>query len=121
MAQGPGTVDPSALAPWISTGLARDALAAGHAGQGEVRGPLARLEAAAAGAAGRGRLQLLQPPTQQAQGPQATPPGTLSITADGTANVLVAGLTANQLAVSTGLEGPWQTLGEPGRDPAYPG
>jgi lipoprotein LpqB-like beta-propeller protein/sporulation and spore germination protein len=58
---------------------------------------------------------------QQAQGPQATPPGTLSITADGTANVLVAGLTGNQLAVSTGLEGPWQTLGEPGRDPAYPG
>ena len=70
MAQGPGTVDPSALAPWISTGLARDALAAGHAGQGEVRGPLARLEAAAAGAAGRGRLQLLQPPAQQAQRPQ---------------------------------------------------
>jgi Lipoprotein LpqB beta-propeller domain/Sporulation and spore germination len=58
---------------------------------------------------------------QQAQGPQATQAGTISITADGTANVLVAGLTDNQLAVSTGLEGPWQTLGEPGQDPAYPG
>jgi hypothetical protein len=58
---------------------------------------------------------------QQAQGLQATPAGTLSITADGAANVLVAGLTNNQLAVSTGLEGPWQTLGEPGQDPAYPG
>jgi Lipoprotein LpqB beta-propeller domain/Sporulation and spore germination len=58
---------------------------------------------------------------QQVQGPQATPAGTISITADGTANVLVAGLTDNQLAVSTGLEGPWQTLGEPGQDPAYPG
>jgi len=58
---------------------------------------------------------------QQAQGPEATQAGTISITADGTSNVLVAGLTDNQLAVSTGLEGPWQTLGEPGQDPAYPG
>jgi hypothetical protein len=58
---------------------------------------------------------------QQAQGPQPTQAGTISITADGTANVLVAGLTNNQLAVSTGLEGPWQTLGETGQDPAYPG
>jgi WD40 repeat protein len=58
---------------------------------------------------------------QQAQGPQATQAGTISITADGPANVLVAGLTDNQLAVSTGLEGPWQTLGEPGQGPAYPG
>jgi hypothetical protein len=58
---------------------------------------------------------------QQAQGPQPTPTGTISITADGTANVLVAGLTHNQLAVSTGLKGPWQPLGEPGHDPAYPG
>jgi hypothetical protein len=58
---------------------------------------------------------------QQAQGPQPTEAGTISITADGPANVLVAGLTDNQLAVSTGLEGPWQPLGEPGQDPAYPG
>ena len=44
-----------------------------------------------------------------------------SITADGAANVLVAGLSGNNLAVSTSLEGPWYQLGEPGQDPAYPG
>jgi hypothetical protein len=58
---------------------------------------------------------------QQAQGLQAPQAGILSITADGTANVLVAGLGNNQLAVSTSLEGPWQPLGEPGQAPAYPG
>jgi Lipoprotein LpqB beta-propeller domain/Sporulation and spore germination len=58
---------------------------------------------------------------QKATELQITPPGTISITADGPANVLVAGLSGNQLAVSTGLEGPWQTLGEQGHDPAYPG
>jgi Lipoprotein LpqB beta-propeller domain/Sporulation and spore germination len=57
---------------------------------------------------------------QQAQ-PQVTPPGVTSITADGPANVLVAGLSGNNLAVSTSLEGPWYQLGEPGQDPAYPG
>jgi Lipoprotein LpqB beta-propeller domain/Sporulation and spore germination len=44
---------------------------------------------------------------QPATGLQITPSGTISITADGPANVLVAGLSGNQLAVSTGLEGPW--------------
>jgi len=47
--------------------------------------------------------------------------GLVSITADGPSNVLVAGLSDNQLAVSTGLEGPWQTLDQQGQDPAYPG
>jgi len=58
---------------------------------------------------------------QKATELQVTPPGTISITADGRANVLVAGLSGNLLAVSTGLEGPWQTLGEQGHDPVYPG
>ena len=44
-----------------------------------------------------------------------------SITAAGAANVLVAGLSDGNLAVSTGLEGPWYQLGEPGQNPAYPG
>jgi len=58
-----------------------------------------------------------QPATES----QITPPGMNSITADGPANVLVAGLSGNQLAVSTGLEGPWQTLDQQGQDPAYSG
>jgi len=49
------------------------------------------------------------------------PPGVTSITADGHANVLVAGLSGNNLEVSTSLEGPWYPLGEPGQSPAYPG
>ena len=58
---------------------------------------------------------------QQAQPLQVTPPDVTSITADGPANVLVAGLSGNNLAVSTSLEGPWYQLGEPGQAPAYPG
>jgi hypothetical protein len=58
---------------------------------------------------------------QPATGLQITPARTMAITADGPANVLVAGLSGNQLAVSTGLEGPWQILGAPGQDAAYPG
>jgi len=58
---------------------------------------------------------------QPAQGPLVTPQGVTSITADGAANVLVAGLSGNNLAVSTSLEGPWYQLGEPGQHPAYPG
>ena len=50
-----------------------------------------------------------------------TPSGVTSITADGDANVLVAGLSGNNMAVSTSLEGPWNPLGEPGQSPAYPG
>jgi hypothetical protein len=59
---------------------------------------------------------------QQAQQLPVTPAGTtISITADGPANFLVAGLTGGNLAISTGLEGPWQPLGNPGQAPAYPG
>jgi hypothetical protein len=58
---------------------------------------------------------------QQAQGPQPTPPGAISITANGAANALVAGLSSGRLAVSASLEGPWQQLGDPGLAPAYPG
>jgi Lipoprotein LpqB beta-propeller domain/Sporulation and spore germination len=58
---------------------------------------------------------------QQAQELPVAPSGVTSITADGAANVLVAGLSGNNLAVSTSLDGPWYQLGEPGQDPAYPG
>ncbi|HEV2254490.1 MAG TPA: LpqB family beta-propeller domain-containing protein [Streptosporangiaceae bacterium] len=58
---------------------------------------------------------------QQAQYLYVSPPGVTSITADGSQNVLVAGLSDGNLEVSTGLEGPWVPLGEPGRNPAYPG
>lgn len=58
---------------------------------------------------------------QQAQEQVPPPPGATSITADGAANVLVAGLSGGNLAVSTSLEGPWVQLGEPGEAPVYPG
>ena len=58
---------------------------------------------------------------QQAQQLPVTPAGTISITADGPANVLVAGLADDYLAISTSLEGPWQQLGNQGQAPAYPG
>jgi hypothetical protein len=58
---------------------------------------------------------------QSAQGPLVTPPGTISITAAGPANDLVAGLSGTRLAISADLEGSWQTLGEQGENPAYPG
>ncbi len=58
---------------------------------------------------------------QQAQQLPVTPAGTISITADGPANVLVAGLADDYLAISTSLEGPWQPLGNQGQAPAYPG
>ena len=58
---------------------------------------------------------------QPAQDLPFTPSGVTSITADGDANVLVAGLSGNNLAVSTSLQGPWNQLGEPGQSPAYPG
>jgi hypothetical protein len=58
---------------------------------------------------------------QLAQQLPAIPSGVTSITADGTSNVLVAGLSGNSLAVSTSLEGPWLRLGHPGQSPAYPG
>jgi len=54
---------------------------------------------------------------------QPAPIGTDSITAGGDANALVAGISSGggTLAVSTGIEGPWQPLGVPGQNPAYPG
>ena len=58
---------------------------------------------------------------QSAQDLQVAPPDVTSITADGDANVLVAGLSGGNLAVSTSLKGPWYQLGEPGQNPAYPG
>ncbi len=51
---------------------------------------------------------------------QTIPPNAASITADGPGNVLVAGLAGGYLAVSPGLEGPWQQLANKGQDPAYP-
>jgi Lipoprotein LpqB beta-propeller domain/Sporulation and spore germination len=58
---------------------------------------------------------------QAAQELPTTPSGVTSISADGDANVLVAGLSGNNLDVSTSLLGPWHPLGEPGQSPAYPG
>ena len=54
---------------------------------------------------------------------QPAPIGADSITADGDMNALVAGISSGggTLAVSTGLEGPWQPLGVPGQNPTYPG
>ena len=57
---------------------------------------------------------------QQATGPQLTPPGAVSIAADGAANALVAGLSDNRLAVSTGLGVQWQYLNQLGQNPVYP-
>ncbi len=58
---------------------------------------------------------------QSAIGPLVTPQGAVAITADGAANVLVAGLADHQLAVSTSLVGPWLYLTDQGQNPAYPG
>jgi hypothetical protein len=54
---------------------------------------------------------------------QPAPIGADSITAGGAMNALVAGISSGggTLSVSTGVEGPWQPLGVPGQDPAYPG
>jgi hypothetical protein len=58
---------------------------------------------------------------QDSSDAQQAPPGAISVTADGDQNALVVGLDNNHLAVSTGLEGPWQTLSVQGENPAYPG
>jgi hypothetical protein len=71
-------------------------------------------------AAGGNTLMEVPVDGQQPQ-QEVYPPGVTSITADGRANVLVAGLSGNNLEVSTSLEGPWYPLGEPGQSPAYPG
>src|SRR5580693_10207743 len=57
---------------------------------------------------------------QQAAGPQLTPPGAVSIAANGAANALVAGLSDGRLAVSTGLSVQWQYLNQLGQNPVYP-
>jgi hypothetical protein len=58
---------------------------------------------------------------QDSSDPQQAPSGAISVTADSDQNALVVGLEGSHLAVSTGLEGPWQILGVPGENPAYPG
>ncbi len=51
---------------------------------------------------------------------QLPPEGAISITADGAANALVAGLSDGALAVSTGLGVQWQDLSQSGSNPVYP-
>ena len=46
-------------------------------------------------------------------------PSAISITANKTQKILVAGLTGNRLEVSAGLAGPWQLLGGAGQNPAF--
>jgi hypothetical protein len=46
-------------------------------------------------------------------------PGAISITANNAQNVLVAGLTGNRMEVEAGLQGPWQSLGVVGQNPAF--
>jgi hypothetical protein len=58
---------------------------------------------------------------QDSASSQLAPDGAESITADGATNALVAGLSDGQMAVSTGLEGPWQSLGVDGLNPTFPG
>jgi hypothetical protein len=58
---------------------------------------------------------------QQAFNSQPAPQGAYSITADGSMNALVAGLSDQRISVSTSLEGPWQPLSVHGQNPAYPG
>ena len=47
-------------------------------------------------------------------------PGAVSITANGTQNALVVGLSGGRMEVSASLEGPWQLLGSGGQNPAFP-
>jgi Lipoprotein LpqB beta-propeller domain/Sporulation and spore germination len=59
--------------------------------------------------------------SQQAFNSQPAPQGAYSITASGSMNALVAGLSGQRISVSTSLEGPWQPLSVHGQNPAYPG
>jgi hypothetical protein len=47
-------------------------------------------------------------------------PDAISITANGTQNALVVGLSGRRMKVSASLEGPWQLLGSGGQNPAFP-
>lgn len=58
---------------------------------------------------------------QQAFNSQPAPFGAYSITADGSMNALVAGLSDQRISISTSLEGPWQPLSVHGLNPSYPG
>ncbi len=73
--------------------------------------------------AGTSAPTLLEVPVdgQESSSSWPAPSGAASITADGAMNALVAGISGGTLFVSTGLEGPWQPLGVPGQNPAYPG
>ncbi len=74
-----------------------------------------------AGSGARAALSEVPVDGQDSSSSQPAPAGANAITAAGGMNALVAGLSDNQLAVSTGLEGPWQPLAVPGQNPAYPG
>jgi len=70
---------------------------------------------------GAGQKTLYEVPVDgQPATAETTPSGAASITADGTANVLVIGLAGGHLDISPTLEGPWEQLANPGQDPAYP-
>ncbi len=74
-----------------------------------------------AGSSARATLSEVPVDGQNSASSQPAPAGANAITAAGGMNALVAGLSDHQLAVSTGLEGPWQPLAVPGQNPAYPG
>jgi Lipoprotein LpqB beta-propeller domain/Sporulation and spore germination len=50
-----------------------------------------------------------------------TPPGAVSITADSSANALIAGLSDGTLDYATSIAGPWNDLSAGGSNPAYTG
>jgi hypothetical protein len=134
-----------AQVPGSSPGLYLAAIGGGPSASGQLGAPGARLAITDAAAIGPGLTHpasvawydaddllvvndaangntLMEVPVDGQQPQQVTAPrGVTSITADGHANVLVAGLSGNNLEVSTSLEGPWYPLGEPGQSPAYPG
>ncbi len=74
-----------------------------------------------AGSSAKATLSEVPVDGQNSSSSQPAPAGANAITAAGGMNALVAGLSDHQLAVSTGLEGPWQPLAVPGQNPAYPG
>jgi hypothetical protein len=57
---------------------------------------------------------------EQATPLPVTPGGVISITADNTANILVAGLSNDRLEFAASLAGPWESLGDGGWSPVYP-
>ncbi len=65
---------------------------------------------------------LMQVPVdgEQATTLPVTPAGVISITADNTANILVAGLSDDRLEFAASIAGPWENLGNGGWSPVYP-